>query len=174
MDKDKRDRAYRAAATITREQLRRDAPERARVLDEVQASDVVVVAGCYDHVESVLGALEVPYVLVEPEQVDRLELRPEQLLIVNCPGQVSGAAIARIRRFVEAGGSLFTTDWALKHVIEPAFPGVLAFSQRPTPDDVVRIEVRDHDNLYLQGRPRRPGRPAVVAGGLLVSNHDRR
>jgi hypothetical protein len=151
MDKDKRDRAYRAAATITREQLRRDAPERARTLDDVKASDVVVVAGCYDHVESVLGALEVPHVLVQPEQVDRLELRPEQLLIVNCPGQVSAAAIARIRAFVEAGGSLFTTDWALKHVIEPAFPGVLAFSQRPTPDDVVRIEVRDHDNLYLQG-----------------------
>ncbi|HEY5168506.1 MAG TPA: hypothetical protein VIK03_03805 [Thermoleophilia bacterium] len=151
MDKGKRDMAYRAAATITREQLRRDAPERARTLDDVQASDVVVVAGCYDHVESVLGALAVPHVLVQPEQLDGLELRPEQLLIVNCPGQVSGAAIARVRRFVEAGGSLFTTDWALKHVIEPAFPGVLAFSQRPTPDDVVRIEVRDRDNLYLQG-----------------------
>ena len=52
---------------------------------------------------------------------------------------------------MEAGGSLFTTDWALKHVIEPAFPGVLAFSRPPTPDDVVRIEVRDHDNIYLQG-----------------------
>jgi len=151
MKSDSRERAYKAAATITREQLRRDAPERARTLDEVQASDVIVVAGCYDHVESVLGALEVPHVLVQPEHVERLELRPDQLLIVNCPGQVSGAAIARIRRFVEAGGSLFTTDWALKHVIEPAFPGVLAFNGRPTPDDVVRIEVKDRDNIYLQG-----------------------
>jgi hypothetical protein len=151
MDQDKRDRAYKAAAHMTREQLRRDAPEWARTLDEVEQSDVVVVAGCYDHVESVLGALEVPHVLVQPQQVDRLDLRPDQLLIVNCPGQVSGAAIARIRRFVEAGGSLFTTDWALKHVIEPAFPGVLAFSRTPTPDDVVRIEVKDHDNIYLQG-----------------------
>jgi hypothetical protein len=151
MKSDARDRAYKAAATITREQLRRDAPERARTLDEVEASDVVVVAGCYDHVEAVLGALEVPHVLVQPEQAERLELRPDQLLIVNCPGQVSAAAITRIKAFVEAGGSLFTTDWALKHVIEPAFPGVLAFSRRPTPDDVVRIEVKDHDNLYLQG-----------------------
>jgi hypothetical protein len=151
MDTDKRDKAYRAAATITREQLRRDAPQRARTLDAVEASDVVVVAGIYDHVESVLGSLEVPHLLVQPHELDRLELRPEQLLIVNCPGQVSAAAITRIRAFVEAGGSLFTTDWALKHVIEPAFPGVLAFSRRPTPDDVVRIEVKDHDNLYLQG-----------------------
>jgi hypothetical protein len=151
MKSDARDRAYQAAAHITREQLRRDAPDRARALDEVEAGDVVVVAGIYDHVESVLRALDVPHGLVQPEALDRLELRPEQLLIVNCPGHVSAAAIARIRAFVEAGGSLFTTDWALKHVIEPAFPGVLAFSRRPTPDDVVRIEVKDRENIYLQG-----------------------
>ena len=151
MRDDARARAYRAAAIITRDQLRRDAPEKARTLDEVEASDVVVVAGVYDRVESVLGALGVPHVLVQPQEVDHLDLRPEQLLVVNCPGQVSARAIKRIRAFVEAGGSLFTTDWALKHVIEPAFPGVLAFSKSPTPDDVVRIEVRDRDNIYLQG-----------------------
>jgi len=151
MEKDARQKAYAAAAHITREQLRRDAPERARTLDEVEASDVVVVAGIYDHVEAVLSALEVPHELVQPHELDRLALRPEQLLIVNCPGQVSPRAITRIRAFVEAGGSLFTTDWALKHVIEPAFPGVLAFSGRPTPDDVVRIEVKDRENIYLQG-----------------------
>ncbi len=53
-NRDDREKAYRAAAAITREQLRRDAPERARALDEVEKSDVVVVAGTYDHVESVL------------------------------------------------------------------------------------------------------------------------
>jgi hypothetical protein len=151
MEQDKRERAYRAAAHITKEQLMRDDPERARVLDEVVQSDVVVVAGEYDHVESVLRALEVPHTVVSTADVDRLELRPEQLLIVNCPGVVSAAATTRIRAFVEAGGSLFTTDWALRHVLEPAFPGVLAFDKAPTPDDVVRIEVHDAGNIYLQG-----------------------
>jgi hypothetical protein len=151
MDQDKRDRAYRAAAHITREQLRRDDPERARMLEQIETSDVVVVAGIYDHVESVLGALDVPHLVVQPHELDRLTLRPEQLLIVNCPGQISPAAVGGVRAFVEAGGSLFTTDWALRHVIEPAFPGVLAFSRRPTADDVVRIEVKDNENIYLQG-----------------------
>jgi len=151
MDNDTRLRSYRAAAYMTREQLRRDAPDKARDLDEVTASDVVVVRGCYDHVETVLQALEVPHTTIDVRDVDRVELRPEQLLIVNCPGQVSPRAVKRIRRFVEAGGSLFTTDWALKHVLEPAFPGVLAFNDRPTADDVVRIEVRDPDNIYLEG-----------------------
>jgi len=151
MDQDKRDRAYKAAAHITREQLRRDAPDRARALDAVVQSDVVVVAGIYDHVESVLEALEVPHTVIGTGDVERVDLRPEQLLIVNCPGVVSAVAITRIRAFVETGGSLFTTDWALRHVLEPAFPGVLAFDKAPTPDDVVRIEVRDADNIYLQG-----------------------
>ena len=132
MTEDTRQRAYRAAAHITREQLRRDDPERARILEQVESSDVVVVAGIYDHVESVLGALDVPHLVVQPHELDRLALRPEQLLIVNCPGQISPAAVRRVRAFVEAGGSLFTTDWALKHVIEPAFPGVLAFDTAPT------------------------------------------
>ncbi len=151
MQDDTRQRSYRAAAAITRDQLRRDAPERARALDEVEQSDVVVVGGIYDHVESVLQALDVPHSLVSTDEVDRLTLRPEQLLIVNCPGDVSPAAVRKIRVFVEAGGSLFTTDWALKHVVEPAFPGVLAFQKAPTRDDVVRIEVNDRDNIYLQG-----------------------
>ncbi len=151
MQDDIRQRSYKAAAAITRAQLRRDAPERARALDAVEQSDVVVVGGIYDHVESVLQALGVPHVLVTPQEVDGLRLRPEQLLVVNCPGDVSPRAVGRIRAFVEAGGSLFTTDWALKHVVEPAFPGVLAFQKAPTRDDVVRIEVRDPDNIYLQG-----------------------
>ena len=106
MTEDTRQRAYRAAAHITREQLRRDDPERARILEQVETSDVVVVAGIYDHVESVLGALDVPHLVVQPHELDRLALRPEQLLIVNCPGQISPAAVRRVRAFVEAGGSL--------------------------------------------------------------------
>jgi hypothetical protein len=95
------------------------------VLASVEASDVIVVSGIYDHVEDVLDALEVRHTVVEPVDLDRADLRPEQLLVVNCPGAVSPRAVPRIRIFVAAGGSLFTTDWALRHVIEPAFPGVI-------------------------------------------------
>ena len=151
MTDDKRTRAYRAASHLTREGLRRDAPERAAVLDTVVESDVIVVSGIYDHVEDVLDALDVRHTLVAPPDLDRLTLRPEQLLVINCPGQVSPRAVSRVRAFVEAGGSLFTTDWALRHVVEAAFPGVLAFNERPTGDDVVRVEVRDPDDVYVKG-----------------------
>lgn len=151
MDGERMRRAYRSGARISRERMAREAPLDAAALEAVQASDVVVVRGSYDRVELVLEALELPYTAVEPHQLGGVRLRPEQLLVVNCPGHLGPEALAEVRRFVEGGGSLFTTDWALRHVLEPAFPGVVAYNGRPTADDVVRIEVRDHDNPFLRG-----------------------
>jgi hypothetical protein len=148
---DDRLRAYAAGARISKEKMAHEAPLDAAALEAVEAADIVVVEGCYDHVERVLDALELPYQRVTPVQMEKLPLQPEQLLVVNCPGTVARPALERIRRFVEAGGSLFTTDWALRHVIEPAFAGMLAYNERATADDVVRIEVRDHDNPFLTG-----------------------
>ena len=144
-------RAYAAGARISKEKMAREAPLDAAALAAVESADIVVVEGSYDHVELVLDALELPYQRVSPARLDEIPLRAEQLLVVNCPGSVSRAALERIRRFVEAGGSLFTTDWALRHVIEAAFPGMLAYNERATADDVVRIEVCDHDNPFLTG-----------------------
>jgi len=127
------------------------APEDAAALDAVEASDIIVVGGTYDHVEVVLQALNLPHETVAPDDLWRLTLRPEQLLVVNCPGNVDPRSIVQIREFVASGGSLFTTDWALRHVIEPAFPGVLAYNEQPTADAVVRVEVVDADNRFLQG-----------------------
>ncbi len=149
---DPRKRAYQAGARITKDRIRAEDPASAAALDTLEASDVVVVRGQYDHVESVLEALEMPHTLAQPAQLNSLRLRPEQLLIVNCPGQVGPRSIATIRDFVSRGGSLFTTDWALRHVIEPAFPGVIAYNERRTADEVVRIEVREgNDNPFVSG-----------------------
>lgn len=143
--------AYAAAATITRARMQEEAPLAAEALASVQAADVVVVPGCYDHVENVLAALEMPHTSVSPGQLGQVELDPRQLLVINCPGTGLERAIPRIREFVNAGGSLFTTDWALTHVVEAAFPGYIAYNQRPTRDDVVRIEIKDRENPFVQG-----------------------
>ena len=146
-----RKRAYRVGAGITKDRMLRETPLDAEALGRIQAADVLVVPGTYDRVEMVLEALETPFTPVEAGALSRVRLRPEQLVVVNCPGQLPRSAVGRLRDFVAAGGSLFTTDWALRHVLEPAFPGVVAFNERPTRDDVVRIEVREHDNPFLQG-----------------------
>ena len=122
---DKRSRSYMAGGAMARGRMAREAPLAAEALESVEASDIVVVSGSFDHVEKVLAALELPFELVHPGQLRRVSLRPEQLLVINCPGQLEVAEIVQIRDFVEAGGTLFTTDWALRNVVEAAFPGVL-------------------------------------------------
>ena len=148
---DSRLNAYQAAGKISKSRMAQEAPLDAAALEAVEASDIVVVTGCYDHVEQVLGALEVPYQVVGPGHIDQVALRPEQVLVVNCPGNVSPAAIVRIRDFVAAGGTLFTTDWALRNIVEPAFPGTIEYNDRSTGDEVVRIEVVEADSPYLAG-----------------------
>ena len=150
-DADKTQRAYSAGANITRNRMSTEAPLAAEALAAIQESDIVAVTGCYDHVERVLGALDVPYQTVGPGLLRQVRLRPDQMVVVNCPGKLTGPEIVQIRDFVAAGGTLFTTDWALRNVIEPAFPGYIEYNDNATTDDVVRIDVVDTNSPYLQG-----------------------
>ena len=149
--RERQDRAYRSGARMARERIAREAPLDAEALATVEASDVVVVAGTYDHVEQVLGALEMPFTAIASAQLEQVELRPEQLLVLNCPGDVGDVNVGRIRAFVEGGGSLFSTDWALERVVQRAFPNTVERGGRDTRDDVVPIEILDHDNPFLRG-----------------------
>jgi hypothetical protein len=146
-----RERSYRLGGRITRERMRRETPLGEEALRRVEASDIVVVEGCYDQVQLVLGALELPHTSIRDDQLGHAPLGADQLLVINCPGHVPERVLPRIRDFVERGGSLFTTDWALRHVLEPAFPGLVEFNERPTADDVVRIEVKSSDNPFVKG-----------------------
>ena len=150
-DTDKTQLAYSAGANIARNRMATEAPLAAEALAAIQESDIVVVTGCYDHVERVLGALDVPYQTVGPGLLRQVRLRPDQMVVVNCPGNLAGPEIVQIRDFVTAGGTLFTTDWALRNVIEPAFPGYIEYNDNATTDDVVRIDVIDTNSPYLQG-----------------------
>jgi len=132
------ERAYRAAARMIDAEA---TDEERALLEELGEDGVLVVPGCYDRVEEVLSLLCIPHRRVEAGWLDRRQPRPDQMLVVNCPGHLSPAAILHVRAFVRQGGSLFTTDWALKHVVEPAFPGFVSHNGRTTGDEVVRVEV---------------------------------
>jgi hypothetical protein len=147
MDKQMKD-AYRAAKRISDGQLPR---EEADLLQAIDASQVVVVRGQYDRVEDVLAIMEIPHRVIDEAAVARAEFHPRQMVIVNRPGAIQERGVAVLKEFVAAGGHLFTTDWALKHMLERAFPGVVAHNGRQTGDEVVRIEVRDARNPYVAG-----------------------
>ena len=143
-------RANRAASRVMRGRMAEERPEDLKVLEELKDESIVVVSGQYDRVEDVLSVARLPFTLVHPPDVDRYELNVDQILMINCPGQLGDEGIRRIREFVGMGGYLFTTDWSLLNVLEKAFPGIVKYNGKPTADDVVEIEVVDKENPFLE------------------------
>jgi hypothetical protein len=143
-------KAYQIAQELLKDRLKSVNPEAYEELKDVSEADVLVVPGQYDHIEDVLRLAGTRFTLVAPEQFDRVKLRPDQILFINCPGNLPTAGLRKLEAFVSTGGFLFTTDWALKHVLEPAFPGYLRYNQRATADEVVRVEVMNTEDPFLK------------------------
>lgn len=142
--------ANRAAALLLAERLKRDRPGDYELLRCVRPRDLLVVRGAYDHVEWVLRQVGVSFTECRPSALATTSLRGVEVVLVNCPGKVGRRGALALRRFVRGGGLLFTTDWAVLHVIEPAFPNTIRYTRNPTRDDVVSIRVVKPEHLFLK------------------------
>src|SRR5437763_10653434 len=90
-------------------------------LHAVSSAEVVIVTGSADHMEQVMSRAGVKFALVTPDQLAQTPVRWQQILMINCTAQLSASARERVRRFVNAGGMLYTTDHAVKNLLEPLF-----------------------------------------------------
>ena len=154
------ERAEKAAAELLHRRLRNESPEDVALLRAVKGRMVVVVDGSMDHIQQVLSAARIEHTLIQPDAVAAFPLKSNMIVMVNCPGVMPDAAVARLQRFVRAGGLLYTTDWALKNVIEKAFPGTIAHNGRGTGDELVPVVI-DHqgDNMMSKMLLRKAARP---------------
>ncbi len=150
MSDDGMKRAYRVARELLWDRLDDTSPGTTEILKQVHQADLIVVEGQYDHIEDVLHSAGMPFSAISADRLERAKLRPDQIVFVNCPGHISAKAIRRLEQFVRQGGFLFTTDWALEHVLEPAFPGYVEYNRRPTADEVVRIEILEREDSFLE------------------------
>ncbi len=151
-DYEKMKKAYQASSKIMQKRMEKERPKDLDILKKVKDSSIIIIAGSYDKIELVLDLINVPYVLINAYELDQIELDPDQMLIVNCPGSdISPQSLRKIKTYVENGGFLFTTDWALFFVLEKIFPELVKYNQRPTGDDCVRVEVVSKDNKFLEG-----------------------
>lgn len=98
-------------------------------LDQVREgkNKVVVVPGQYDHIELVLGALKVPFDIVNPADINKGSgLQTAQTVFVNCPGSgLDREGLNRLQDYVRSGGKLVTTDWCVEHIIQQIFPDTI-------------------------------------------------
>jgi len=128
-------------------------------LEKLRQAEVVVVRGSADHMEHVMQKAQVKYVVVDPEDLPQLPLHGQQVLMVNCTGEMSAAARERVRRFVMAGGFLYTTDHAVHYLVERAFPGYVKWNGKTSTEEIFPMEVGQTDRGLLKkigsgGHPR--------------------
>lgn len=145
------DEAYKLANEMVREKLYREDRSNIKMLDGLTDNDIIVVTGTYDHIGQVLRSLKIPHAEIDPSQLMAATLTPHQTVFVNCASGFSPDMARKLATFVEAGGQLITTDWALLNVIQVAFPNTIAYNERATADEVVRVEVVDKQDSVVLG-----------------------
>ena len=149
---DRMRRAYGVSGKLFRDRLAQERPDDADELSRIEPAEVVVIHGQYDHMHRVLEASQVPFLHLRPSRLARADWDRMQVLLINCPGHLPEDALERIAPWVRKGGYLLTTDWALKHVIEPAFPGTIRHNGQQSADCVVRVQASsDGDDPLLEG-----------------------
>src|SRR5713226_5218108 len=133
----------------------------------VESAEVVIVAGSADHMEHVMQRAGVKFALVTPDQLPDVPLHWQQILMVNCTGQMSPAARERVRRFVNAGGMLYTTDHAVHYLLETIFPGKVRFNQKSTAEEIFPMQVQGDRGLVARINDHGEPRWQVAGGGML-------
>jgi hypothetical protein len=142
-------------------------------MERLRQAEVVVVRGSADHMEQVMARAQLKYVAVDPSELPQLPLHGQQVLMVNCMGQMSPEARERVRRFVNAGGLLYTTDHAVHYLVEKIFPGYIAFRGKISEEEIFPMETAGDQGLLKKigtgGHPRWQ----LAGGGYLFDVVDR-
>ena len=142
--------AYQVAHEMLRDRLEDVDENMVSEFDSLSDTDVVVSRGKYDFIEQVFNGIGLKYTMVDPLDFDSMSLHPDQIVFINCPGELGRKGIRQLVTFVEKGGFLFTTDWALRHVLERAFPSYVKHNGEVTSDEVVRVEFVSSDDPFLK------------------------
>jgi HEAT repeat protein len=123
------------------------------LIEILNKAQIVCVLGAWDHAEIVLEHLKIKHTPIRSQEIDKIGLNPKQLLLINCEGAIGKKDdIRRVEWFVHVGGFLMTTDWALVHTLQKAFPGyVQQHARANTGNDVVTIEAAAPNHPLLRG-----------------------
>ncbi len=128
--------AYIVAAHAVRQRFAEQHPEDLRALDNIEQGHVAVYSGVYDQVEQILKQLSIPF----RTNPGKRGLLASKITFVNCSNLYRQRLVDHLPVYVEGGGWLITSDWALGLVVEKAFPNTVRKASRYTGDEVISVE----------------------------------
>ncbi len=141
--------AQQAPPAAYRGWLEKSHPEFSLGTSTMAQNKLVVVYGKYDDTGRTLTSLGVPFTTINAGDVDAYDFSKAQVLVVDCPGNLSPSAMMRVRDFVARGGYLFTTDWLLDRLDARIFPGFVSWSGAMNRKNLYDAETYGADPVLL-------------------------
>lgn len=130
------EKAYTTSGKIFAQVSQKASPAMYEQLKAITPGEIVVVQGQHDHIEKLLPNIGITFELISPEKIS--SHNGGKVMLVNCMTYDNAPKRTKaIDQFVEEGGRLVTTDWAVS-LISYVFPGRLKKTV-DTVDDVVEI-----------------------------------
>ena len=127
--------AYQVAAAAVRQRFAEQHPDYLTILDRISKDEVAVYSGTYDRVEDILDYLRVQ--IARNPAAHNLKAK---IIFINCSDNYNNHPIEPLRKQVESGKWLVSSDWALSNFIARAFPGMVGWNNKTTKDEVISVE----------------------------------
>jgi len=123
-------------------QVLRDLGDRWTKLKELPKRSVVVVRGEFDQIERVLGLYGVPAETVSRAKLLKYSLANTRVLLIACGRNPTvlqrPLLVKRVKKFIENGGFVVATDWALSpYLTEALKPRITEVTPKRRQGDVI-------------------------------------
>lgn|SRR3989344_2029614 len=130
--------AYKTSGEIFRQVSKMYQPGLLDQMKAIKNGEIVVVRGQYDHIETLLDTMKLPYELISPKEV--ASHNGGRVMFVNCSSYdcIDKKTKDTVKEFVNDGGRLVTTDWSLGFVLG-IFPGKYK-KIKDTAQEVVEVQ----------------------------------
>jgi len=145
---------YDVSSKIVKDRIGAENVEDLSMINNLDASAVVVVFGSADKIQNVLTAINLPHTLIQPDQLHLVKLNPEQTLYINChPTGYNPAAYEKVRQFINDGGQVISTDYTLNTLLQFVFPNTLRYDGASSQDETIGIVINNEekDDEVLKG-----------------------
>ncbi|MHA1848455.1 MAG: hypothetical protein ACTSXU_12485, partial [Promethearchaeota archaeon] len=127
---------------------------KAKIVKAVEKhGKILTIRGEYDQPAKVLKhAYAAVKDDIDPRQVNKVNLNNYDLVVIGCSGKdIPTNSLMKFNEYVNNGGWLLSTDWVLKTIIEPVFPGYIRWNMEKTADTVVSCTLVDPSHPFLDG-----------------------
>ncbi len=118
-----------------------------------QKGKVLSIKGQYDQPDKVMNYC---YAAVKdtiaPTQFNKTNISNYDLVVIGCPGnEIPSDLHLRFRDYVVNGGWILSTDWVLRTIVEPIFPGYISWNGEKTADAVVDCQIVEPNHPFMHG-----------------------